>query len=164
MNVIIIAAIGKNRELGKSGGLCWNIPDDLKNFKEITSERIVIMGKKTWESLPIKPLPNRRNIIVTRDKNYNPEGGEVLGDLYETMKSLNKDKTKTVYVIGGGEIYRQSIYLASGMHLTRIYDECPEADTFFPEVNLSEWYLLSHSDIMESEDGVKYRYETWIRK
>lgn len=164
MNISIIAAIGEDNSLGKEGELCWKISEDLKYFKELTLGGVVIMGRKTWESLPIKPLPGRRNIIVTRNKDYNSGDGEILGDLKESIKHLEGEGVDTIYVIGGGEIYRQSINFATGMHLTRIYDDCPEADTFFPKIDLSEWSLFTFSDIITNLDGTKYRYETWIRK
>lgn len=162
MNIDIIAAIGEDNSLGRGGDLCWKISEDLKYFKELTLGGVVIMGRKTWESLPIKPLPGRRNIIITRNKNYQTQGGEIFGSLEEAFKTLEKEGLEKVYVIGGGEIYRQSIGRASTLHLTKIYQRCPEADTFFPEYLNEDWTLYANSSPRE-ENGLKFKFQTWIR-
>ena len=162
MNISIIAALGEDNSLGKNGELCWKISEDLKYFRELTLGEVVIMGRKTWESLHSKPLPGRRNIVLTRQKDYKADGAEVFDFLTGALDSLEKEGIERVYIIGGGEIYRQSIGRASTLHLTRIYQSCPEADTFFPEFIKDGWKLFTFSDI-QGENKLKYRYQTWIR-
>lgn len=152
----IIAAIGRNNELGKSGNLLWDIPEDLQNFKDLTFGGTIVMGRKTWESLPTHPLPGRRNIVLSRDPEYTDER-------CETLQNLGKIEEEELFVIGGGEIYHQFLDKADIIHLTRVYQSYPEADTFFPNIDLSVWSLFSRSDIMKYND-LKYRFETWIKK
>ena len=163
INIKLIAAIGEDNSIGISGKLCWNIPEDLQNFKELTTGGVVIMGRKTWESLPVKPLPNRRNIVITRNPNYVADGAETYNSIEEALCALMDEKIKVVYIIGGGEIYQQSLKWATNIHLTRVYQNCPEADTFFPEIDKNEWSLFSFSDPEKSTSGVEYSYETWMR-
>lgn len=151
MTVSIIAAIGKNRELGKNNKLLWNIPEDLKRFRSITAEHTVIMGRKTFESIG-HALPNRTNIIVTRDKNYKAEGCIVCGSLEEAIDLAKKTGEEEVFVIGGGEIYRQSISLADKLYLTLV-DGTFDADTFFPDY--SEFKKIVFSEKHKDE---KYSY------
>ena len=134
MNISIIAAIGKNNELGKKGDLIWKLPNDLKNFKKITEGHTIIMGRKTFESIG-KILPNRKNIIITRNKKFKVPGVEIAHSLKEalSMSRLNLD-TKEVFIIGGGEIYKEAMKIAQKLYITHIDAEDKEADTFFPEI------------------------------
>jgi len=143
----IIAAIGKNRELGKNNKLLWYIPEDFKRFKTLTSGHIVIMGRKTYESLPEKfrPLPNRINIIVTRDsrftisaRSYKDGKAIICHSMEEAIeKGTAYVKTSTsqgeIFIIGGASVYQQGIKYANKLYLTLIDKEYPEADTFFPD-------------------------------
>ncbi|MEK7597807.1 MAG: dihydrofolate reductase [Patescibacteria group bacterium] len=138
--ISIIAAIGKNRELGKDNKLLWHIPEDFKRFKDLTTGQIVIMGRKTYESLPEKfrPLPNRVNIIVTRDVNYKAEGVIICNSIEEAVKNSelriqNSELKKEVFIIGGASIYEQGIKHADKLYLTLIDKEYPDADAFFPD-------------------------------
>jgi len=146
MQISIIAAIGKNRELGKDNQLLWHIPEDFKRFKTLTSGHIVIMGRKTFESIG-KPLQNRVNIIVTRDKNFtilarsrqdSNEEVMICHSLEEALKNSefrfqNSELGKEIFVIGGAEIYKQSIKYADKLYLTLVNQKYPEADAFFPD-------------------------------
>lgn len=156
--ISLIAAVGMDGSIGKNGNLCWKIPEDLKHFKEITLGGTVLMGRKTWESLPVSPLPGRRNIVITRNKNYVASGAEVIGDLEEDLI-----KDGEVFVIGGGEVYRQTIGCATNLYLTVIHQECPEADTFFPSFYPSEWICREISETLESSTGIKYHFEYYER-
>ena len=129
--ISIIAAIGKNRELGKNNKLLWHIPEDFKKFKQLTSGHIVIMGRKTFESIG-KPLPNRINIIVTRNRSWTPLGCTVCYSLEEAI-NLAKKKINEIFIIGGAEIYKQGIQYADKLYLTLVNQEYPEADAFFPD-------------------------------
>ena len=129
--ISIIAAIGKKRELGKNNKLLWHIPEDFKKFKQLTSGHIVIMGRKTFESIG-KPLPNRINIIVTRNRSWTPLGCTVCYSLEEAI-NLAKKKINEIFIIGGAEIYKQGIQYADKLYLTLVNQEYPEADAFFPD-------------------------------
>ena len=118
--ITIIAAIGQNNELGKNNQIIWHLPDDFKRFKAITSGHYIIMGRKTFESFP-KPLPNRTHIIITRNQNYTaPEGCFVVNSLEKAIEICPKNET--IFIIGGGEIYKQSIKLADCLELTRVHN------------------------------------------
>jgi dihydrofolate reductase len=131
MTVSIIAAIGKNRELGKNNKLLWNIPLDLSHFRTITKGHAVIMGRKTHESIG-RALPKRINIIITRDNNYKSEGCIVCASINDALEIAKKSGEKEAFVIGGGEIYKQAISLADKLYLT-IVDSSFDADIFFPD-------------------------------
>lgn len=137
MKISIVVAVGKNNEIGKNNKLLCRLPADLKRFKEITLEHTVIMGRKTVESLPKGPLPNRRNIVVSRNKNRTIEGAEVYSSLdYALLKSMDEDE---VFIIGGAQIYAQALPIADKLYLTRIHAGFPDADAFFPEIDRSVW-------------------------
>lgn len=135
MAISIIAAIGKNNELGKNNDLIWHFKEDMKFFRETTTGNTVLMGRKTFESLP-HALPNRRNVVVTKDKSYIAEGAEVFHSVEEALKSIENDN---VFVIGGGMIYNELLPFCDKLYLTEIDDECPDADVYFPKFNKSEY-------------------------
>ena len=137
--ISIIAAIGKNRELGLKDKLLWRLPDDLKRFKQITLGHVVIMGRKTYETIG-KPLTERKNIIITRNAAYVAPGCVVVSSLDEAIKAAGDDQE--IFVMGGGEIYSLALARADRMYLTFI-DASTEADTFFPEFDPAEWQLVS---------------------
>lgn len=145
MILSIIAAIGKNNELGKGNDLLWHMPEDMKHFRELTRGHSVIMGRKTFESLPNGPLPNRRNIIITRDKNYKKENTEVVNSIEEAI-SLFKNIDEEVFIIGGGEIYKQAMEYADKLYITHIEARDKEATTFFPEIIPIVWNEVSHQE------------------
>lgn len=145
MILSLIAAIGKNNELGKDNKLLWDLPSDMRHFRETTSGHPVIMGRKTFESIG-RPLPKRRNVVITRDANYARDGIEVVHSLEEALQLFNhsaKPKTspeepdEEVFVIGGAEIYKQSLPYANRLYITRV-DQNFEADAFFPVIS-PEW-------------------------
>jgi dihydrofolate reductase len=131
-----VVAVSRNGVIGREGGLPWHISSDLKRFREITMGKPVVMGRKTWESLPRKPLPGRRNIVITRQKGFAPEGAEVAATPEEAL-SLCGDVPE-VAVIGGGEIYRLFWPLVDRLYLTEV-DLAVEGDTHFPPVLPEEW-------------------------
>ena len=135
--IILIAAISKNNEIGKNNQLLWHLPDDFKRFKTLTTGHYIIMGRKTFESFP-KPLPNRTHIIISRQKNYAVENCIVVSSLEEAIKVCPKNED--IYIIGGGEIYKQSIDFADKLEITLV-DNDFEADTFFPEIDENKWKL-----------------------
>jgi len=138
--ISIIAAIGKNHELGKDNRLLWHIPEDLKRFKNLTLNQIVVMGRKTFESLPIKPLPKRINVVITKDKNffYNQvlvynDFSQAIKDLKEKVKNNIFFKNKKIFIIGGESVYKQAIDIVDELYLTIVNKDFPEADCFFPD-------------------------------
>ncbi|PIZ95957.1 MAG: hypothetical protein COX80_02880 [Candidatus Magasanikbacteria bacterium CG_4_10_14_0_2_um_filter_33_14] len=130
----LIAAISENNCIGKDNSLPWNIPEDMKHFKDITTGHIVLMGRNTWESIPEKfrPLPNRKNIVITRDIKYMvPEGVEVYSSIDE---ALEKYKNENVFIIGGASIYKQTIDQADKLYITEVHQQV-DGDAFFPEID-----------------------------
>jgi dihydrofolate reductase len=137
--LIIIAAAAENNALGKDNDLVWHLPDDFKRFKALTTGHKIIMGRKTLESFP-KALPNREHIAITRDTNYTPKFPcTVVHSLEQAIDLV--DDNETAFIIGGGEIYKQSMAVATDMELTRVHDTF-EADTFFPEIDANQWRLV----------------------
>jgi dihydrofolate reductase len=149
--ISIIVAIATNGAIGKDNQLLWHISEDLKYFKKVTGGHTVIMGRKTWESIG-RPLPNRRNIVISRTlKADSLPGAEVFGSLEEVIKSL--PKADEHFVIGGGEIYRQALPLADKLYITQVYTAVPDADTFFPDIDPASWNKLTEE---YNERGEKY--------
>ncbi len=159
--IILIAAAAENNALGKDNQLLWHLPEDFKRFKQITSGNYIIMGRKTFESFP-KPLPNRTHVIITRQKDYIAEGCIVVHSLEEAIEISPKEEE--VFVIGGAEIYKQSIENADKIELTRVHSEF-EADAFFPEFNTSNWNLVfSEKHTKDEKHQFDYTFETYLKK
>lgn len=131
MTISMIAAIGKNRALGLKNQLLWDIPEDMKHFRETTKGHPVIMGRKTFESIG-RPLPNRTNIIVSRDQNYQQEGCITCTSIEEAIKEAKKHHSDEIFIIGGAQIYEQGMAFTDKLYLTVVDDE-PTADAFFPD-------------------------------
>src|ERR1035437_10304139 len=136
--ISIIAAIGRHNEIAKKNGLLWNLPADMKHFRKTTSEHTVIMGQKTFESIG-RPLPKRRNIVLTQDKNLKIKVVEIVHSLEELDILLKKEKDKEVFIIGGGQIYKLFIEKADKLYITHVDGEFKEADTFFPIIDEKIW-------------------------
>lgn len=136
--IIIIAAVAKNRIIGRDNQLLWSIPEDMKHFKELTQGHPVIMGRKTWESIPVKfrPLPNRKNIIISRQTDFISPGGYLAHSLDEALSKVID--SPTVFIIGGGEIYAQAMSVATRLEITEVNQE-PNGDAWFPEIDLAHW-------------------------
>ena len=158
----MIAAAGENNELGKDNDLLWHLPDDFKRFKQLTSGHHIIMGRKTFESFP-KPLPHRIHIVITRNKNYKKEGAVVAHDMETALKIAENDENP--YIIGGGEIYKMGLPVATKIELTRVHGTFGDADTFFPKFSEDEWQLISSQKHPKDErHAYSFTYETWLRK
>nr|WP_299343869.1 dihydrofolate reductase [Allomuricauda sp.] len=159
--LIIIAAAGENNALGINNDLPWHLPNDFKRFKALTSGHKIIMGRKTLESFP-KPLPNREHIVVTRDHTYQPKFPCTLTHSLEEAINMVQDDEKA-YIIGGGEIYRQSMLIATSIELTRIHASF-EADTFFPEIDKSFWKLTKEEYHPKDErHEFAFTFQTFLR-
>ncbi|RUA06478.1 MAG: dihydrofolate reductase [Flavobacteriia bacterium] len=158
--IIIIAAIARNNALGKDNQLIWHLPADLKRFKKITSGHHVIMGRKTYESLG-KPLPNRTNIVISRNKDYTAEGCIVRNSLEEAVESAKNDSSP--FILGGAEIYKQGIEFADILDLTFIHHDF-EADAFFPEIDPEIWEEISRQDFKaDGKNKYDYSFVTYKR-
>ncbi|WP_372766937.1 dihydrofolate reductase [Lutibacter sp.] len=152
--ITIMAAIADNNALGKDNQLIWYLPGDLKRFKRMTLNHAVIMGRKTFESLG-KPLPNRINIIITRDKNYKAEGCVIVNSLKEALKAA-KEEDENPFILGGAEIYKQAMPFADKLDLTFVHHKF-DADVFFPEIDKTIWKERSREDFKADEKN-KYDY------
>lgn len=158
MNLQLVVAIDEQGGIGKNNQLLWHLPADLKHFKEITSGHPIIMGRKTYDSIG-KPLPNRRNIVITRQKDLHIEGAEVVNSLAEAI-DLVKDE-KLAFIIGGAEIFKASLPLVNQIHLTIVHHTF-DADTFFPEINPAEWLELSKEEHQPDEkNAFPYTFITY---
>lgn len=144
MDISIIVAIGERNEIGRNNGLLCYLPADLKHFKELTTGHTVVMGRKTFESLPKGALPNRKNIVLTRNKDLSFDNCLIYSSLSELIE--NEKDSDEIFIIGGGEIYRQALPLANKLYLTKIHAEFDDTDVFFPEINYSEWEEVSHEE------------------
>ena len=159
--IIMIAAVAENNALGKNNDLLWHLPLDFKRFKEITSGHHIIMGRKTFESFP-KPLPNRTHIVISRQGNYNPEGCIVVENLEKALAICPKNEN--LFIIGGGEIYKQSIHLADQLDITRVHNSF-DADVYFPEIDSKIWELTSETFNPKDEKHLyDYTFQTFVRK
>lgn len=147
--ITIIAAIGKNNELGKDNDLIWYLPADLKRFKKMTTGHTIIMGRNTFESIG-KPLPNRRSVIITRNTSYQQEGCDVVHSL-EAAIELIKDE-EAAFIIGGAQIYKETIEkdLANQLDITQVHQDF-EADVYFPKIATDIWKEVSREDFSLDE-------------
>lgn len=151
--ISIIVAVAENNVIGKDNKLIWHLPKDLKHFKETTTGHFIIMGRKTFESNG-RPLPNRTNVIITKDKNYKAEGCKIVHSLKEALDFAKNESE--VFIIGGGEIYKQAMPIADRIYLTKVHQSF-EGDTFFPEINMNEWTELSQQ-YFEPDERNKYPF------
>jgi dihydrofolate reductase len=152
--ISLIVAISKNRAIGKDNKLLWYIPEDLKRFRQLTSGHPIIMGRKTFESIG-KPLPNRTNIIITRDQNYHQDGAIVVHSLDEALSKAKEIENGEIFIIGGGQIYEQALPLANKLYITVIDTHIEDADTYFPEYPHFTKILREEQS---QHDGLKF---TW---
>lgn len=164
MILSIISAIANNNEIGRKNELLWDLPIDMKHFRETTSGHPVIMGQRTFESLgigpdgkPGKPLPNRRNIILTLDKDFKREGVEAYYSIESLVTSLGKSlgKDEEAFIIGGGQIYKLFIEKADRLYITHVNADFPDADTLFPTIDPNKWQKISE-DKHEKDDNNIY--------
>ena len=157
----IVVAISSNNAIGKDNQLLWHLPADLKHFKNITSGHTIVMGRKTYDSIG-KPLPNRRNIVITRQKGLQLEGVEVVNSLDEAL-AICKEENQ-VFIIGGAEIYKTALPLTHKIELTRVHQEF-EADAFFPELDNETWKEVWKEDHLPDEKNkFAYTFSTLERR
>lgn len=160
--ISIIVAIAQNNAIGKDNDLLWHLSGDLKRFKELTTGHTIVMGKRTFESLPVRPLPNRKSIVIT-----DVEGEQIPGCVmaYSIEDAVNKcDATDENFIIGGGSVYRQFMPIADKLYLTVVHKDF-EADTFYPEINYDEWQALEKQEnILDEKSGLTYSYIIYKRR
>jgi dihydrofolate reductase len=155
MIISIIVVTGKNNEIGKGNDLLCRLPADLKHFKEITSGHTVVMGRKTFVSLPKGVLPNRRNIVISRNKDLKIEGAEVYSSLdYALIKLIDENE---VFIIGGAQIYEQALPVADKLYLTKIHADFPDADKFFPKIDFTRWKEINR-DFFPADEKNPYAF------
>ncbi|MFL9837246.1 dihydrofolate reductase [Flavobacterium sp. ST-75] len=161
MTITLIAAAAENNALGKDNQMIWHLPDDFKRFKQLTSGHYIIMGRKTFDSLP-GMLPNRTHVIITRQQDYTAENCIIANSLEEAIKACPQDEE--VFVIGGGEIYKQSLPFADKIELTRVHGTTPEADAFFPEIDPNKWELTEKVyHPKDDKHKFDFTFETFVK-
>lgn len=164
MKLSLVVAVAKNNAIGKNNQLLWRLPNDMRFFKNRTWGLPVIMGRKTYESLG-KPLAGRLNIVITHQQNWRPDNEDVVvvNSLDAAIESAALSDAKEASIIGGGEIYKQSIERAERIFLTRVY-ATPEADTYFPEIDEKNWRLASCQDFpSDDKHAYSYSFQEWVR-
>ena len=161
--ISFIVAAAENNVIGKNNQLPWHLPSDMKYFKNQTWGMTVIMGRKSLESLG-KPLQGRKNIVVTRNKSWKPEGAEVAHSIDEAIELAKQSGAKEIFIIGGAEIFKTTMPIAERIYLTRIHHEF-EGDAYFPEVSTDEWNLVK-SRLCEADEKNHYphTFQVWERK
>lgn len=161
--ISLITAASENNAIGKNHQLLWDLPDDMKFFKETTWGMIVIMGRVTYEDMG-RPLPGRINMVITRNKDWQREGVIVAKDIEEALKLAVEMNGKEIFIIGGGEIYKQTMPLADRIYMTRVHAEL-EGDTYFPEIDASVWELKKEENhAADAEHAYAFSFQTWEKK
>ena len=159
--VTVVAAVAENGVIGNRGALPWRIPEDLHRFKALTLGKPIVMGRKTWESLPKKPLPGRTNIVVTRDPSMKAEGAQIARSFAEALAVAARENPDDVMVIGGEAIFAEALPLAQRIHLTEV-ESSPEGDAFMPAIDRREWREVSR-DGPHDASGTRYSFVTLER-
>lgn len=160
--ISIIVAVDENNAIGRDGDLLCHLPNDLKHFKRITSGHTVVMGRRTFESLPKGALPNRTNIVITSDKPENYPGCILVRSIEEAFEKTPSDRE--TFIIGGGQLYGATLQLTDKLYLTRIHHTFDDADTFFPEIDFDEWKLTDKEQHKADEKHLyDYTFETYER-
>jgi dihydrofolate reductase len=153
--IILIAAVSKNNVIGNKGKIPWHIEEDMKHFKELTLKKTVIMGRKTFEALLVKPLPSRKNIVLTRSQKLNYEGVLTAESINKALELCKGDKE--IYFIGGEEVYQKALSLANKLEITSV-NKSYKGDRFFPEIDSSIWKLI------KEEKRIGYSFLTYERQ
>ena len=161
MKITIVAAIASNNVIGQKNSLPWDIPEDLKRFKQLTSGHTILMGRKTFDSIG-RPLPNRTNIVMTKDINYQKKGIEIVFDEREAL-NLIKDLNQEVFIIGGSKIYELFEPWATSLMITRVMKDF-EGDAFFPDINWNNWQIKSKEEFLDEKSGISCKLEEYLRK
>jgi dihydrofolate reductase len=164
-HISILVAMAKNRVIGRNNALPWQLPPDLKRFKELTMGHHIVMGRKTYESIG-RPLPGRTSVIITRQPDYQVPGAIVVASIDQALKvcSAGKEVDQEIFVIGGAQIYRQSLGLCQRIYITEIQQEF-DGDTLFQELNQQEWREISREKHrLNDDDGLEYHFVVLDRR
>jgi dihydrofolate reductase len=162
MIISIIAAIAEDNVIGNNNDLIWHISEDLKRFKKITSGHTIVMGRKTYESLPFKPLPNRKNIVISSQENLKFEGTLVVDSIDAVTKECKTEEE--IFICGGAEIYKQFLPISDKLYITKIHHNF-QGDTFFPEIDYSEWKPEFNSgNLFDEKSELTYSFIDYSRK
>ena len=161
MKITLVAAIASNNVIGKENSLPWNIPEDLKRFKQMTSGNTILMGRKTFDSIG-RPLPNRQNIVMTKDENFKKEGIKVINDFDEALE-LIKESNEDIFVIGGSKIYELFEPVANSLAITRILKDF-EGDAFFPDINWDLWQIEKEEKFFDEKSNIECKLIEYSKK
>jgi len=157
--ISIIVAVSEDLGIGRNNDLLWHIPEDLKRFKNLTYGNTVVMGRRTWESLPRKPLPGRKNIVITDIPDERFQGAEMAYSVDDALAKCERDKE--IFIMGGGSVYRQFMPLADRLYITHVHKKAP-ADIYFPEIDRRTWKVVEKEEFNSGE--VPYTYVIYGRK
>ena len=162
--ISIIVAIARDNAIGRKNNLLWHISEDLKYFKKVTLGHPVIMGRKTFESIG-RPLPGRKNIVVSKSGNISNPSVEMAEDLEELLKSLRRKRKEEYFVIGGASIYAKAMQYAHRLYVTKIYAKADDADAFFPQIDERLWETLEESPVLhDEENNIDFQFIVYGRK
>jgi len=167
MKISIIVAASDNQVIGVQGVIPWYIPEDLKYFKRMTLGKPIIMGRKTWESLPIKPLPKRSNIIITRQDNYSVANATVCSSFGTALAEAYEHDADEAFVIGGSQIYKQALdaQVVDRVYMTHVHTRVERGDAFFPRLDERVWIRKRGKIVTDTTPGAfSYSFETYDRK
>ena len=160
--ISIIVAVSEDLGIGKNNDLLWHIPEDLRRFKKLTYGNTVIMGKRTWESLPKRPLPGRKNVVITDIPHENFENAVTAYSIEDALAKCIKEEE--IFIIGGGSIYRQFMLLADRLYITHVHKKIP-ADIYFPKIDRSIWKTIEKEEFKaDSGNEISYTYVIYERK
>jgi len=163
MDISLIAAIGENNEIGKNGGLLWDLPHDMRRFQKITKGHTIIMGRKTFLSFPNGALPNRRHVVVTTDRHFSSPDVLTVNSLEAAYKACDPDDEN--FIIGGATIYEPFLKWANKMYLTHVHGSFPDADTHFPPIDYTQWKMIHREEKTGLEGhGFDFTYIDYIKK
>ena len=160
--ISLVVAVSENNAIGKNNQLLWHLPNDLKFFKNTTWGGVVIMGRKTYESVN-KPLPGRTNIVITKQVNWTSENVIVVNSIEAAIQKAKDLNFKEIFIIGGGEIYKESISIADKIYLTKVHTTI-EGDTYFPELQNDQWKMIANKDFYADEKhAFDYSFQEWVK-
>jgi dihydrofolate reductase len=161
-SISLVVAAAENGVIGRDGALPWRIPEDLKRFKTLTMGKPTIMGRKTWDSLPRKPLPGRTNIVVSRNPHFRPDGAEVVHSVAEAIARGRATGAEEIAIIGGEAIFAAALPVAQTIHLTEVAAS-PEGDAFMPRIDREQWREVAREGPYDA-GGLRYSFVTLARR
>jgi dihydrofolate reductase len=159
--ISIIVAVSDDLGIGKNNDLLWHLPEDMKRFKRLTTGNTIIMGKRTWESLPKRPLPGRKNVVITDIPDETFEGAVMAYSIDDAVAKCKGDSE--IFIIGGGTIYRQFMPLADRLYITHVHKKA-EADVYFPGIDKRIWEVVEKEEFIPEDDGIPYTYVIYERR